>query len=320
MIPCLEPVLTIRPGAPEAIMRGAKIWQPRMTPPMLTLIMRSHAPSASKIELPGPNSGVVHQHIDRAESGLDAVGQSRQRAALADVGRNRDDVRRRCALGDQGLPRALQRLAVAIGEIDAQPEPSEMTRGGQADARRRAGDDRDGAFDEKQDASKSPEIEGRRQAAQAEQRRRGGGGRTRTYEGLASGFTVRPLCRSGHSPFGARPEAKTPRTSRGAIGPPYLSPAPPCQQLKAAARRGSATLRPIAGAPARSGGAAKSSSRAAASSSSTPPRSPGPAWTQGDGVADRDAPPSAEVELLRLAAPPPDRGRPWRDLPPAAPN
>src|SRR4029434_7295545 len=28
----------------------------------------------------------------------------------------------------------------------------------------------------------------------------GGGGRTRTYEGSASGFTVRPLCRSGHSP------------------------------------------------------------------------------------------------------------------------
>src|SRR4051794_25359426 len=29
----------------------------------------------------------------------------------------------------------------------------------------------------------------------------GGGSRTRTYEGIASGFTVRPLCRSGHSPF-----------------------------------------------------------------------------------------------------------------------
>ena len=29
----------------------------------------------------------------------------------------------------------------------------------------------------------------------------GGGSRTRTYEGLASGFTVRPLCRSGHSPI-----------------------------------------------------------------------------------------------------------------------
>jgi hypothetical protein len=28
----------------------------------------------------------------------------------------------------------------------------------------------------------------------------GGGGWTRTNEGLASGFTVRPLCRSGHSP------------------------------------------------------------------------------------------------------------------------
>jgi hypothetical protein len=32
----------------------------------------------------------------------------------------------------------------------------------------------------------------------------GGGGRTRTYEGLASGFTVRPLCHSGHSPAPAK--------------------------------------------------------------------------------------------------------------------
>ena len=32
----------------------------------------------------------------------------------------------------------------------------------------------------------------------------GGGGRTRTYEGIASGFTVRPLCRSGHSPKSRR--------------------------------------------------------------------------------------------------------------------
>ena len=30
--------------------------------------------------------------------------------------------------------------------------------------------------------------------------RNGGGSRTRTYEALRSGFTVRPLCRSGHSP------------------------------------------------------------------------------------------------------------------------
>ena len=36
---------------------------------------------------------------------------------------------------------------------------------------------------------------------------RGGGSRTRTYEGYASGFTVRPLCRSGHSPLRTRPEA-----------------------------------------------------------------------------------------------------------------
>ena len=39
----------------------------------------------------------------------------------------------------------------------------------------------------------------------------GGGSRTRTYEGIASGFTVRPLCRSGHSPsaLGARSDAWT---------------------------------------------------------------------------------------------------------------
>ena len=32
---------------------------------------------------------------------------------------------------------------------------------------------------------------------------RGGGSRTRTYEGYARGFTVPPLCRSGHSPLHA---------------------------------------------------------------------------------------------------------------------
>jgi len=34
----------------------------------------------------------------------------------------------------------------------------------------------------------------------ARQRQFGGRGRTRTYEGVAKGFTVLPLCRSGHSP------------------------------------------------------------------------------------------------------------------------
>ncbi len=37
----------------------------------------------------------------------------------------------------------------------------------------------------------------------------GGGGWTRTNEGIASGFTVRPLCRSGHSPISGR------KTGRG---------------------------------------------------------------------------------------------------------
>ena len=37
------------------------------------------------------------------------------------------------------------------------------------------------------------------------EQRSGGGSRTRTCEGVASGFTVRPLCRSGHSPIPIRP-------------------------------------------------------------------------------------------------------------------
>src|SRR5258707_3419494 len=47
----------------------------------------------------------------------------------------------------------------------------------------------------------------------------GGGGRTRTYEGLASGFTVRPLCRSGHSPMPQDQvsRTKTPRAGRGGL-------------------------------------------------------------------------------------------------------
>src|SRR3954453_14215398 len=42
----------------------------------------------------------------------------------------------------------------------------------------------------------------------------GGGSRTRTYEGLASGFTVRPLCRSGHSPTAGSGQRRS-RAARG---------------------------------------------------------------------------------------------------------
>ncbi len=42
----------------------------------------------------------------------------------------------------------------------------------------------------------------------------GGGSRTRTCEGIASGFTVRPLCRSGHSP--ALPQAN-PKAGRSRL-------------------------------------------------------------------------------------------------------
>src|SRR3569623_1549672 len=40
----------------------------------------------------------------------------------------------------------------------------------------------------------------------------GGRGRTRTYEGIASGFTVRPLCRSGHSPISTHSVDRTKKT------------------------------------------------------------------------------------------------------------
>src|SRR5262249_1629810 len=45
-------------------------------------------------------------------------------------------------------------------------------------------------------------------------REAGGGGRTRTYEGIASGFTVRPLCRSGHSPEPHGNKAENPGRAR----------------------------------------------------------------------------------------------------------
>src|ERR1035437_911895 len=52
----------------------------------------------------------------------------------------------------------------------------------------------------------------------------GGRGRTRTYEGIASGFTVRPLCRSGHSPpkpsHRIDPIRKT--ASRRPVGMPFF--------------------------------------------------------------------------------------------------
>jgi hypothetical protein len=42
----------------------------------------------------------------------------------------------------------------------------------------------------------------------------GGGGRTRTYEGIASGFTVRPLCHSGHSPQPVEKQRENPAGRR----------------------------------------------------------------------------------------------------------
>src|SRR5260370_41121152 len=49
---------------------------------------------------------------------------------------------------------------------------------------------------------------------------RAGGGRTRTYEGIASGFTVRPLCRSGHSPAEAAPKHAARTLVAALIGKP----------------------------------------------------------------------------------------------------
>ncbi len=127
----------------------------------------------------------------------------------------------------------------------------------------------------------------------------GGGGRTRTYEGLASGFTVRPLCRSGHSPFGAWPEAKTPRTSRGAIGPPYLSPAPPCQLQKRLGRRGreprrqAAAIAAACSARPMAGGAGGGRTERQRSGEARPDEAASPerAQCKGDEVADASGTP-----------------------------
>ena len=51
----------------------------------------------------------------------------------------------------------------------------------------------------------------------------GGGSRTRTYEGIARGFTVPPLCRSGHSPTG--PNAPRGGSDKGSANAGASSPA-----------------------------------------------------------------------------------------------
>ena len=56
---------------------------------------------------------------------------------------------------------------------------------------------------ERSDSTSRPALQrGRtgRQKSFCKEKGSGGRGRTRTYEGIARGFTVPPLCRSGHSP------------------------------------------------------------------------------------------------------------------------
>src|SRR5262245_51134079 len=64
----------------------------------------------------------------------------------------------------------------------------------------------------------------------------GGGSRTRTYEGEASGFTVRPLCRSGHSPKSlldcSSQTPASPGFARAQIGPLYARDDTACQSEK----------------------------------------------------------------------------------------
>ena len=57
----------------------------------------------------------------------------------------------------------------------------------------------------------------------------GGGGRTRTYEGIASGFTVRPLCHSGHSPATVGKHAKISVRARLSAGRVYAEGGRGCQ-------------------------------------------------------------------------------------------
>ena len=67
----------------------------------------------------------------------------------------------------------------------------------------------------------------------------GGGGRTRTYEGIASGFTVRPLCRSGHSPELPKiteNKGENPRSGKDFRARVYAERKPGCQPPACGAR------------------------------------------------------------------------------------
>jgi hypothetical protein len=52
-MPCLEPVLITRPGAPRSTIPGTKAWQPLMTPQRLTRSTACQVSAGPNIELPG---------------------------------------------------------------------------------------------------------------------------------------------------------------------------------------------------------------------------------------------------------------------------
>ena len=84
----MEPVLMISPGAPPAIIRGAKICAPRITDHAKHVDADDAVPTRHDVEnaAAGLHSGVVDQHMHRAKGDMRAVGQGAQGGRVAQVG------------------------------------------------------------------------------------------------------------------------------------------------------------------------------------------------------------------------------------------
>ena len=141
MIPCLEPVLTTRPGAPCSIMRGTNARTPWTTPQKLTPSAACQSSSRPNAPPPTPGRGVVHQQPDLAERRVDGFLQRLDLFRACHVGRHGKDILI-AARGKPGdlIARRLQLLGQDVGHADAHAERGEALARGEPDAHRGAGD------------------------------------------------------------------------------------------------------------------------------------------------------------------------------------
>ena len=89
------------------------------------------------------DTGVVAQHVARAEPIERGVGQAVDRRRIGDVGVDPDDLTGRAELAARGV----ERTGLDVGDDDLHPLGDERAREREPDPRRAAGDDGDASFE-----------------------------------------------------------------------------------------------------------------------------------------------------------------------------